>query len=170
MRIHAAGHDVHPTVTIEITGVEDHEVRRCRIDGAQRELLTAVVLEPSDGNSFGITPVREHAHHEHVEITVVVGVRRFRRVRPGKIADSMVDELESTPVLEPLHAVPWSWQRWNVVESVAVGIEDVDVTVLIQIRQRDAAAPEILISRAINDVGLEIASTVVLEDVDLLPR
>src|SRR5712671_5706409 len=78
-------------------------------------------------------------------------------------------ELQVAAVLEPLHAVPRAAVGRSVIERVTVAVEDIGISVPIEVDDRDPARAKIRVRGPPDEPGSKLPLPVVDEGPDLLP-
>ena len=99
----------------------------------------------------------------------MIDVGRLGVDGPAQVADAMEPEFQVAQVLQPLHPVPRPGMRREVVEGVPVRVEDIGVSVLVQVDQPHAAGAVVLVVGDEDLPRLETAFPVPLEHVDFFP-
>jgi len=132
------------------------------------EILAAVVEPGHHRDGLRVGPIGETADGEQVGETIAVEVGGAGRVGPGQSADAVKHEAAIT-IFEPLDAVPETEALRRVVEAIAIGVDEIGLSVAVQIRDVEAAAAVILIGRAPDVFVRKLALAEVAKPMHLLP-
>ena len=80
------------------------------------------ILQPDKTQRIGTLPQIECADDKQIEVSIAVDICRSGVVGTGKVANTMELKLQVPLIFEPLHTVPWTALRWNVIKSITIGI------------------------------------------------
>src|ERR1019366_7018720 len=169
INVHPHGNQIGLSISIHVCRFQANEMSRRVANVMRCKVHFAVVLKPDDALRVRLLPKVVATDGNDVQIAVAVDVGRNRGAGPREKADGMMFELEIALIFQPLDAVPWTWARRQIVESIPIGEQDIHSSVLVQVDQPDTAAAIVFVGAAPNQVRFEISVAIVFEDVDFLP-
>ena len=108
------------------------------VDAVGEEPLLAVVLQPEKSRPFWVAPIVEERRDDDVKVAIVIEVAGHCAIGAIAAVDVVPDEIQVSPVLQPLHAVVRAGNDGRQIQVVAIRKQDVLVAILIKVHQLNA--------------------------------
>src|SRR4051794_36085493 len=111
----------------------------------RREIHLSVVFKPDDTLRIRLFPEVVATDGGDIQIAIAVEVGGYSGAGSRENSDRTVVKFEIALVFEPLDAMPRPRPGRQVIEGIAIGQQDVDASVPVQVHQSDAAAAKIFV-------------------------
>ncbi len=97
------------------------------------KLHVTCIFEPYEALRLRFRPDIKGTYNKKIKVAIEIYIHRPCIISPRKVADPVVFEINTAFVFKPLNSMPWSALGWNIVKGITVCIEDIFLSILVEI-------------------------------------